>query len=134
MIKAIGTDIVEIERFRLVLQRWGDRFINRVLTENEIAYCHTRANYVESMAVRFAAKEAVVKCLLPRQQAEFRWHDIEILNHASGKPYVRVMNRMAPILDSCDILISLSHSRKSAIAMVLIQANSGDSYEFNCNR
>ncbi len=129
MIKAIGTDIVEIDRFHSALQRWGDRFIKRILTDDEIQYCLKKANHVESMAARFAAKEAVIKCLLPADQQEFKWHDVQVLNHSSGKPYIIVLNRLADSLQNCDILVSLSHSEKSAVAVVLLQAKYGEANE-----
>ncbi|HNR67815.1 MAG TPA: holo-ACP synthase [bacterium] len=125
---AIGADIVDIDRFVEASNRWGDRFLRRLLTETEIAYCRkkVRGAAEASMAVRFAAKEALIKALSESEQNEFRWHDVEIRNCASGKPVVYLKGRLAELLVDRVVSISLSHSQKCAIAMVCIHRVAGD--------
>ncbi|MBN1543684.1 holo-ACP synthase [candidate division KSB1 bacterium] len=120
---AIGADIVDIDRFAQAVQRWGDRFLRRVLTDQEIAYCRkkVRSAAEQSMAVRFAAKEALIKALSEEEQLLFRWRDVEIHNSDSGKPVVRLSGRLAEALVNRCILVTLSHSERTALAMVCVQ-------------
>ena len=110
-----GVDIVEIERVAGVLARYGDRFLRRVFTPGEIAYCRGRA---PNLAARFAAKEAVMKAL----GTGFRgvgWRDVEVVRAPSGAPSPRLhgrARRRAARLGVAEIAISLSHSRDYALA------------------
>jgi holo-[acyl-carrier protein] synthase len=121
MIQSIGIDIVDIARFQKVVERWGDRFTHRILTEKEIQYCQQKAFALESMAVRFAAKEALIKCLPSKMQIAFPWHDAEILGVNGGKPNVFLSGRLAQMLKDRQIMISLSHSDHSAVAVIILQ-------------
>ena len=110
-----GVDIIEIDRIAAVLARYGDRFLRRVFTPAEIAYCRRRA---PNLAARFAAKEAVMKSL----GTGFRgvgWRDVEVIRAPSGAPGVRLhgrARRRAQRLGITEIAISLSHSRDYALA------------------
>ena len=110
-----GVDIVEIDRVAGVLARYGDRFLRRVFTPGEIAYCRGRA---PNLAARFAAKEAVMKAL----GTGFRgvgWRDVEVVRAPSGAPSPRLhgrARRRAARLGVAEIAISLSHSRDYALA------------------
>jgi holo-[acyl-carrier protein] synthase len=121
MVQAVGVDIVEIDRFTIAIKRWGRKFITRILTAKEIAYCETKANGTQSMAVRFAAKEALLKCLPSEEQHGFQWNEMEVLNSENGKPAVFFNGRLARLLARKTIHISLSHTKTSAIAIVLLE-------------
>jgi holo-[acyl-carrier protein] synthase len=118
-IPAVGIDIVDIDRFRSVLNRWGDRFAERILTKSELEYCKKKVDGTASMAARFAAKEAMIKCL--PQTFVFHWHEMEILNRENGAPQVFLTGRLAALMRDKKILLSLSHSVSSAVAVVMIQ-------------
>jgi holo-[acyl-carrier protein] synthase len=113
----IGTDILEIDRLRKAIARWGSRFLNRIYTEAEIEVC---GNRMESLAVRFAGKEAAMKAL-GGAGVGLHWKEIEILSEPGGKPVVKLHGQT---LERCRALgianleISLSHSRELALAFV----------------
>ena len=114
----IGTDIMEIERIRQAIERWGDRFLNRVYTKHELKiYGH----HAHSLAVSFASKEAVMK-MLGTGNRGVAWREIETLYHTSGKPLIRLNGRakkQANKLGIKEIDVSLSHSRDYATATAI---------------
>ena len=118
---SVGVDIIEIKRIRQVFQRHGERFLRRVYTEAEIAYCRGR---VPELAARFAAKEAVSKALgtgIVGRGGIF-WREVEVLPDARGKPLVHLHGRAqdrAEALGLKEFAISLSHSREYALAFVV---------------
>jgi holo-[acyl-carrier protein] synthase len=117
----IGIDLIEINRVEAALARWGERFQKRVYTDAERSHCRNR---VPELAVRFAAKEAVMKALGTGIKG-VGWREIEILNNDDGKPFVILhghARRKAQELGIGDFSISLSHSRDLAIASVLGEA------------
>lgn len=114
----IGTDIIEIARIRRTIERWGERFLNRVYTPGEREMYDRRAH---SLAACFAGKEAVMKVLGTGARG-VAWREIEILHHPSGKPYIRLHGRAikeAEKLGVEEIDISLAHSREYATAVVI---------------
>ena len=115
-----GVDIIEIERVRHVLDRYGERFLRRVFTEGEIAYCRGRP---ANLAARFAAKEATMKALGTGVRG-VGWRDIEVVRSESGAPSVKLHNRAkqrAIRLAVREISLSLSHSRDYAVAFVVAE-------------
>ncbi len=113
-----GVDLIEIARIRAVLERRGSRFLNRIYTQRERDYCGGR---VAELAVRFAAKEAVMKALGTGMRG-IAWREIEILANARGKPVVLLHGRArarANRTGLCDIDISLTHARELACAFVV---------------
>jgi holo-[acyl-carrier protein] synthase len=123
----VGVDIIEIPRIARAVERWGDRFLRRVYTEAEIARCRERP---QSLAARFAAKEAVGKALGVGVGwgGGLRWTEIEILNNKWGKPEVLLHGdaaRLAQHLGLNHWAISLSHSHENAVAMVVAMAAPG---------
>lgn len=115
---SVGVDIIEIERIEAILQRHGERFLKRVYTPAERAYCRER---VPELAVRFAAKEAVSKALGTGLRG-IAWREMEILGDERGKPLVRLHGRAqarAEELGLSEFAVSLSHSRDYAVAFVL---------------
>lgn len=120
-----GVDIIEIPRIRRVLERYGQRFLNRVFTPGEIEYCRGRA---PNLAARFAAKEAAMKAL----GTGFRgvaWKDIEVIRARSGAPSIKLHGRAeirAQRLGLQEMALSLSHSREYAVASVVARSEPED--------
>jgi len=115
---SVGTDIIEIQRIRDVIERWGDRFLTRVYTNSELSLYKSSIN---SLAARFAGKEAVIKAL-GSGEITIGWKEVEILSEPDGKPVVRlfgVAGERAKQLGLKSLAISLSHSRENAIAIVI---------------
>jgi holo-[acyl-carrier protein] synthase len=114
----VGVDIIEIERVKSALQRFGERFLARIYTPVEVAFCRGRAH---ELAARFAAKEAVMKALGTGARG-LAWREIEVLPNRRGKPlvylYGRALERARQIGVSA-IEISLTHSRQLALASVV---------------
>ena len=112
---SVGVDITEIPRIRAALEKWGEKFLDRVYTPKEIARYRTR---VPDLAARFAGKEAVMKVLGTGNRG-VAWREIEILPMPSGKPMVKLYHRAearARKLGMGEVAISLSHSDEFAVA------------------
>lgn len=118
---ATGVDIIEVDRVAQAVRRWGERFVARVYTPAEVAYCRGR---LPELAARFAAKEAVSKALGAGLWGKdcLWWSDIEVLPDAHGKPIVHLHGRaqaLALELGLREMSISLSHSDANAVAFVV---------------
>ena len=120
-----GVDLIEIARVERMLERYGDRFLERVFTPAEILYCRGRS---PELAARFAAKEAVSKALGVGVRMIARdgiyWQDVEITGDARGKPLVYLHGRAAERageLGLTEWAVSLSHTQEYAIAFVVAQ-------------
>jgi holo-[acyl-carrier protein] synthase len=114
----IGVDIIEIGRIQKAIERWGGRFLRRIYTDAELSTCRGKP---ESLAVRFAGKEAAVKALGTGMRG-IGWKDIEILAEQSGKPLVNLYRHAREKADDLGLkglAISLSHSRDYAIAFAV---------------
>lgn len=120
MIFGVGTDIVEIERIQQSIEKWGDKFLSRILTENEKSYCLNKSNAAESVAARFAAKEAFYKSLPDEWQPCTGWQDVEI-QIKNGRPHIVYKGRFHKEMAARKIHLSLSHSRTAATAVVVIE-------------
>lgn len=116
----IGVDIVEISRIRAAYERYGAAFLRRILTGAEAEQCLGKPDPVESLAGRFAAKEAISKALGTGLSKGLTWHAIEVLNDGSGKPVARFVTGAPAELMQLDVRISISHDRHSAVAMALV--------------
>jgi holo-[acyl-carrier protein] synthase len=115
---SVGVDIIEIERIEAALRRHGERFLQRVYTSAEQAYCRGR---VPELAARFAAKEAISKALGTGMRG-IAWQEMEVLCDKRGKPLVQLHGRArarAEELGLSEFDISLSHSRDYAVAVVM---------------
>lgn len=124
MILGTGTDLIEIERIRASVARYGDRFLRRVYTPAEIAYCGRKRNSAESYAARFAAKEAAAKALGTGISQGVGWREIEVLREPSGQPTLRFTGRALARASSMAVRrasLSLSHGRELALAVVLLE-------------
>jgi len=114
----IGVDIIEIDRIERVVERWEESFLHRIYTELELRLCRKKS---QSLAVRFAGKEAVMKALGTGVRG-ISWREIEILAEPSGKPVVHLHGKAKDKADSLDLgklAISLSHSKEYAVAFVV---------------
>jgi holo-[acyl-carrier protein] synthase len=115
---SVGVDVIEISRVAATLGRFGDRFLERIYTPGEIAYCRGRA---PQLAARFAAKEAVMKALGTGTRG-VGWRDVEVTRKRSGEPQIELHGRAAQRADRLGIdriAVSLSHSREYAVASVV---------------
>lgn len=121
MIQGIGVDLIEIERIRGSIEEFGETFLRKIFTDEEIAYCRSRKNPVQHFAARFAAKEAVSKALSTGWSGEFEWKNIEVSNELSGKPLIVLHGKTAEVLDKSVVHISLSHSDTAVAAFALIE-------------
>ncbi len=113
-----GVDIIEIERIERAIMRWNERFLQRVYTPAEVAYCRGRA---QSLAGRFAGKEATSKALGVGIRV-LRWRDIEILPDQRGKPTISLRGRAKDVAHRQGLTgfdISITHSRGDALAFVI---------------
>jgi holo-[acyl-carrier protein] synthase len=123
-IYGIGVDIVNIARITQAIQRWGEKFLQRTFTRQEMAYCASKTFPTQHYAVRFAAKEAVFKALGTGWNYGVGWLDIEVLvDPTSGQPMVTLSGKALAILGdpaSFRVLISLSHDKEYAIAQAVI--------------
>ena len=118
----IGIDATEIRRIAESIERWGDRFIRRVFTDDEIAYCRRKRDSASSFAARFAAKEAAMKALGTGHSRGVFWTGIEVIRRG-GPPQLRFHGgaavRMAE-MGGNGSLLTLTHSQDLAIAHVLL--------------
>ena len=115
---AVGVDLIEIDRVAATLERFGSRFLNRVYTDGEIAYCRGRA---PQLAARFAAKEAAMKALGTGTRG-VGWREVEVTRNRSGEPGIALHGRAvarANALGVDRLAVSLSHSRAYAVASVV---------------
>ena len=115
---SVGVDIVEIKRVAATLERFGERFLNRIYTTDEIAYCRGRA---PQLAARFAAKEAVMKALGTGTRG-VGWRECEVTRKGTGEPGIQLHGRAADRARKLGIdklALSISHSREYAVASVV---------------
>jgi holo-[acyl-carrier protein] synthase len=127
MIVGIGIDIAEVSRMREAIERHGDRFLQRVFTPAEIAYCRRHKNCEERFAARFAAKEAAMKALGTGWRQGVTWQDLEVANSSSGKPGLRLSGRALEIyrsLGATNTVLSITHSSAYALAEVIFEGAS----------
>src|SRR5947209_17001458 len=121
-IVGIGTDIVECLRIGRMIEQHGELFLNRVYTDREIRYCQARKRATEHFAGRWAAKEAILKCLGTGWRKGLAWTDMEVRFDSAGKPEVHLagaVKDMALGLRVSDIHITLAHCRAYATAYAL---------------
>jgi len=118
----IGTDLIKIGRINRLMQKYPQRFLDRVFTAEGIGVCRTRLNAAASLAARFAAKEAVRKALSIGGVKGCSWRDIEIISQPDGKPAVKLHNKTAALAAQQgvgSILVSLSHEKGLALAFAM---------------
>jgi holo-[acyl-carrier protein] synthase len=117
-----GLDATEIARIAETIERYGERFVSRVFTDEEIAYCRRKRDFASSFAARFAAKEAAMKALGTGHSRGVFWRGIEVVRRG-GPPMLRFHGGAAArfaALGATGSLLTLTHSRELAIAHVLL--------------
>lgn len=125
MIVGLGTDLAEIDRVEGSIARFGARFLERIYTAGERAYCERKKSSAESYAARFAAKEAGAKALGTGISHGVSWQEFEVVRAASGKPGLVLHGRAAELaakLGVVRISLSLTHSRAMAMAVVVLES------------
>lgn len=125
MIVSVGVDAVAIERIRGLLERSSGRFERRVFTADEAAYCRSRQRPEESFAARFAAKEAVMKCLGTGWAEGTGFPQIEVRREETGRPELRLVGAAAHAAAGLGIRrwhLSLTHTEDTATAFVVAEA------------
>jgi holo-[acyl-carrier protein] synthase len=124
MIIGSGIDLVEIVRIERSIARYGARFLDRVYTPAEQAYCQRKRNFAESFAARFSAKEAGAKALGTGIGYGVAWREIEVAREPSGKPTLHFHGRAAQIAQQLGVTntaLSLTHTGTLAAASVVIE-------------
>ena len=124
MILGLGIDIIEVERIRSVHQKHGERFLNRILHPNEVAYCLSHKDPGPFLAVRFAAKEAISKAFGTGIGTALNWRDMEVGKRDSGEPFVILHEAGLKLLaqrGGKSVLLSLSHTLQYATAVAVLE-------------
>jgi holo-[acyl-carrier protein] synthase len=126
MILGIGIDIIEVGRIESSYERFGNRFLDRILHAAEIEYCLSHRAPGPFLAARFAAKEAISKAFGTGIGAQFGWHDAEVGRHPSGEPYVIFHGKGRELMAqqrASSLRISLSHTQSYAAAVAILQGD-----------
>src|SRR5229473_3365120 len=124
MIVGTGIDIAEVPRIRHAIERFGDRFLQRIFTAGEIRYCDSKANRIERYAARFAAKEAAMKALGTGWNYGVRWRDIEVTRRPGSRPTIVFHGKAAEFatrLGARNVALSLTHTTDQALAQVILE-------------
>jgi holo-[acyl-carrier protein] synthase len=127
MILGIGIDIIEVERIQASHEKFGERFLSRILHPNEIGYCLSYKAPETFLAVRFAAKEAISKAFGTGIGTQLGWHDMEIGRKESGEPFVILHGGGQALLQARGgrhVLISLTHTQAYAAAVAILEGAS----------
>jgi holo-[acyl-carrier protein] synthase len=125
MILGTGIDIIEVSRIAASFERFGERFLNRILLPNEISYCLSHKVPGPFLAVRFAAKEAISKAFGTGIGAQLSWQDMEVCRKDSGEPYVVLHGGGRTLFESrraARIHLSLSHTQAYAAAIAILES------------
>ena len=132
MVLGIGTDLIETSRVRESMDRFGQRFLDRIFTAQEIGYCQRKKNAAESFAARFAAKEAGAKALGTGISRGISWKELEVRREASGRPTLHLSGRAAELAKAMGVQrtqLSLTHSRDLAMAVVVVEDGPGPQHD-----
>ena len=125
MIVGIGIDVAEVKRIRAVIESQGARFLRRVFTPDEVAYCEQFKNKYERYAGRFAAKEAGMKALGTGWSRGVRWVDVEVVRQRGGRPTLELKGEARKIADGLGVkhvALSITHTVEQAIAQVIFES------------
>lgn len=114
--KVVGTgvDITEVRRLKQAVEKWGEAFLSRVFTKEELDNAKTRGSLHQHLAGRFAAKEAIFKAL---GNKDLNWKDVQVFNDSEGKPYCRILNGKGKKMD---VQLSISHVKSYAVANAIV--------------
>ena len=124
MVLGLGTDLIEIQRVQETIDQFGERFLNRIFTADEIAYCRRKRHSGESFAARFAAKEAGAKALGTGIGRGVLWKEIEVQRQPGERPTLHFTGRAAERARSMgvrNVQLSLTHTGEIAMAVVSVE-------------
>jgi holo-[acyl-carrier protein] synthase len=124
----LGADLVDVDRIRSAVERHGERFLDRIFTEEEKAYCAGMAQPHKHLAARFAAKEAVAKAFTTGIGAELGWRSVSVYHGERHDPRVRLDERGAALLrqvGATGVLLTLSHTERAAMAVAALIREEG---------
>ena len=125
MIVGLGIDVAAVGRIQAVIEAQRERFLRRVYTLDEVAYCEQFKNKYERYAGRFAVKEATMKALGTGWSSGVRWVDVEVVRHPSGRPSLALKGQAKKVADAMgvkNILVTISHTAEQAIAQVIFES------------
>jgi holo-[acyl-carrier protein] synthase len=124
VILGTGIDIIEVARIAASFEKFGERFVNRILQPDEIAYCLSHKDPAPFLAARFAAKEAVSKAFGTGIGAALGWRDMEICKKESGEPFVVLHGQGKKLFErrgAKQLFVSLSHTENYAAATAVLE-------------
>jgi len=124
MIVGSGVDIVEVDRIKKAVKRWGESFIDKVFTKKELNYSHKKRFAYQHLAARFATKEAVLKAFGGGWIRSLPWKEVEITNDKTGKPSVTLHGEAKKLKEKREIkrmVISISHTKNYAVASAILE-------------
>ena len=125
MIVGTGIDLAEVPRVAAAIDRFGDRFLRRIFTPDEIRYCESKANRVERYAARFAAKEAGLKAIGTGWRRGVSWTDVEVRREPGGRPTLVFHGKAADFaakLGVNRVALSITHTKDHAMAQVILES------------
>ncbi|HEV8439835.1 MAG TPA: holo-ACP synthase [Methylomirabilota bacterium] len=131
-IKGIGVDLARIPRMREIVKRWDERFLRRVFTDEELAYCRRRRDPVPHLAARFAAKEATLKALGTGMRMGVSWREMEVRRERGEAPTMVLSGRCHAIAlakGGRAVLLSLTHDGEYAFAQAMLVGGLPDDVE-----
>lgn len=124
MIIGTGIDIAEVPRVAAAIERFGQRFLQRIFTEEEIRYCQSKQNAAERFAARFAAKEAALKAIGTGWNRGIGWHEVEVRRERGQRPSIHFSGKAAIVFEHIGAKrasLSLTHTSEQAMAMVILE-------------
>ena len=123
MVLGIGIDIIEIERIKESVDKYGENFLKKIYTKTELDYSLAHKNKYQHLAARFAAKEAIYKALSNDTDQVYSWHDIEIFNEPNGLPKAKLFGQLKDYLNQNKQLnISMSHSHHYVTCVAILSS------------
>ncbi len=123
MVLGSGVDIIEVDRVKKAINKWGDSFLNKVFTKKEVVYSKRRRFAYQHLAARFATKEAVLKAFGGGWSRNLPWKDVEIVNDRKGKPEIILYGAARTTYDKKrikKIVVSMSHTKRYAVANAIL--------------
>jgi holo-[acyl-carrier protein] synthase len=127
MILGTGVDIIEVDRIRGSYERFGERFVRRILSDGELGYCLAHRDPAPFLAARFAAKEAISKAFGTGIGGQLGWQDMEVGRKSTGEPFVILHDQGLLLLKergADHVHLTLSHTQVYAVAMALLECRS----------
>ncbi|MEO0074979.1 MAG: holo-ACP synthase [candidate division WOR-3 bacterium] len=120
-ILGIGIDLIEVARIKQAIERYGERFKNRIFSKAEQEFCEAQNGKYLSYAARFAAKEAFSKALGTGLRGKISWLDVNVIDNENSPPHLEIKGRAKTILANGKILVSITHTQDYASAVVIIE-------------